>query len=95
MLNRFLFSPLFITITAVQLYAKYVTLTTEMYLKYKEEEEISPHKYREVEGTHMQIMWALRSVPYSSFPEHLVLCATVCKTKLDKCSPNTVDHWWG
>lgn len=41
----------------------------------------------------MQIMWALRSVPYSRFPEHSALCATVCKTKLDKCSPHTVDHW--
>ena len=62
--------------------------------KYKEEEEeISPHKYGEVYGTHMQIMWALRSVPYCRLAEHSALCATVCKTKLDKCSPHTVDHW--
>lgn len=34
----------------------------------------------------------LRSVPYSRFTEHLALCATGCKTKLDKCSPRKVDH---
>lgn len=68
-------------------------LTTEMYLKRKEEEEIFPHKYGEVSGTHMQIMQTLRSVPYRRFPEHSTLCATVCKTKLDKCSPYTVDYW--
>lgn len=38
----------FKTTTSVQLHAKYVTLTTEMYLKYKAEEEISPHNYGEV-----------------------------------------------
>lgn len=33
---------------SVQLHAKYDMLTTEMYQKYKEEEEISPRKYGEV-----------------------------------------------
>lgn len=89
--NRFLFSPSLQP--PPQFNSKYVTLTTEMYLKYKGEEEISPHKYGEVARTHMQIMWALRSVPYRRLPEHSALCATVCKTKLDKCSPHTVDHW--
>lgn len=35
----------------------------------------------------------LTSVPYSYFTEHLALCGTECKTKPDKCSPRTVDHW--
>lgn len=52
----------FITTTAVQ-YAKYIMLTTEMYLKYKEEEEISPYKYGEVYSTHMQIVWAAEVCP--------------------------------